>query len=90
MGLIYPSLILLINGSQFFLGTNIFLRLLEINILIFTVLWYLYPVTYFFAVKIETGVMYQSKLWFNIAFLLFSFAIFFVLNGILILKTGYG
>lgn len=86
-GLIYPSLSLLINGSQFSLGANIFLKLLEMNILIFTVLWYLYPITSFFAVKIETGIMYQSKLWFNVAFLLFSFALFFVLNGILILKT---
>ncbi len=86
-GLIYPCLRLLINGSQFSIEANLFLRLLEINILIFTVLWYLYPVSNFFAVRIETGIMYQSKLWFNIAFFLFSFALVLVLNGILILNV---
>lgn len=85
IGLIYPSLNLLINGSQFSCFDNIILRLLEINILIFSILWYIYPIAYFFAVKIETGIMFKSKIWFNISFVLFSLALIFALNGILVL-----
>lgn len=87
MGLILPSLNLLVNGSQYSTYAFLPFELLEINILIFVVLWFIYPITYFLAVKIETGIMFQSKCWFNVGYFLFSFAIFVVLNGIVIVSN---
>lgn len=84
MGLIVPSVNLLINGTQYFIYDNLLLDLFKVNILIFTTLWFLYPLAYYFSVKIETGKMFQCKGYFNVSYLLFSFAIFMVLNGIII------
>jgi len=83
-GLIIPGLNLLIYGSQYSSYNNLFFILFEINILIFTILWFLYPIAYYMAVKIETGKLFQCKIYFNISYLLFSFAVFTVLNGIII------
>lgn len=87
MGLILPSLNLLVKGSQYSMYVFLPFQLLEINILIFVMLWFLYPISYFLAVKIETGIMFQSKLWFNVGYFLFSFAVFVVLNGIVIVSN---
>jgi hypothetical protein len=84
IGLIAPSLNLLIKGSQYSVCEILPFQLFEINILIFAVLWFLYPIACFFAVKIETGIMFDSKFWFNLCYFLFSFAVIVVLNGILI------
>ena len=87
IGLFSPCLNLLINGSQYSTCEILLLQLFEINILIFVVLWFLYPVTSFLAVRIETGIMFESQFWFNLGYFLFSFAVFFVLNGILITQA---
>lgn len=87
IGLICPSLNLVIMGSQYGKSDVLFLKLFEINILIFVLLCILYPIAYFFSVKLETGKMFQSKFWFNIGYILFSFLIFFTLNGIVILSN---
>jgi len=87
VGLIFPSLNLLVKGSQYSMHELLPFQLLEINILVFVALWFLYPATYFLAVKMETGIMFQSKPWFNIGYFSFSFAVFIVLNGIVIMSN---
>lgn len=84
IGLIIPNLNLVFNRSQYFSYDVLFFKLLETNILIFSILWFLYPITHFLAVKIETGIMFQSKIWFDIGYFLFSIAVFIAFNGILI------
>lgn len=87
IGLISPCFNLLIKGSQYSMCEILSFQLFETNILIFVVLWFLYPITSILAVRIETGIMFQSKFWFNVGYFLFSFAVFFVLNGIIITQA---
>lgn len=86
IGLIYPCINFLVYGSQYSYENARLLRMAEPNLIIITALWLLYPVCDYLAVKIETGIMYDSKLWFNIGYFSFAFIILFALNGILALN----
>lgn len=87
IGLVFPSLNLIVIGSQYYALGIVPLVLLECNILIFTILYYIYPIAKYCAVTIETGILFQNKKTFIFCYILFSFAVIIVSNGVLIINT---
>lgn len=84
VGLIIPSLNLVLEGSQY-QNSNSFLLIFENYIFLFTFLYWIYPITYFLTVKLETSKMYECKTLFHICYILFSFVLLLLLTVIPIL-----